>query len=784
MTAIPPEDPYLHLEDADAPTTRCWEDEQRRRWDRARDGFRQRHAFAARLAALVDHPGPVGAPRPAGDRLFGTYLAPGAEYPALTVRPRPAPDGPDAPDISAHAVDAPARPGVRVLLDPAVLDPAGGTTLEAWEPSWDGRLLAYQTAAGGTEDCELRVLDVDSGLVADGPVDRVRRSAVAWLADGSGFFYVRREHPRLHPGEERYHRRVRLHLLGGDFDDDPQVFGAGRPGTQHYTVRTSPDGRWLVVTASAGTDPRKDVWLADLSKHGPAAPRFVPVHEGLPARTRLSVPAGAGPHDTVLAWTDLDAGRGRLVRTTPAAPSPSTWRDVVPAEDGVVLEDWAEVSPAAGPGTVPALLVARTRHAVAELEYRPDGDRPGRTVPLPPCCLLGPLRWSDREPGEVWFSVNRFTEPPAVYRFDARTGRVAPWADARLTGPDDGGSADDTPLAQPPAAGETPAGGAGPAEADSGPGLSTRQLEFASTDGTVVRMFVIAAGYGEAPPGPRPTLVTAYGGFGVTLGPVFAAEAVAWAEAGGVYAVVGARGGGEEGEDWHRAGSGALKENTFADVDAAVAHLVATGWAQPDRIGLWGSSNGGLTAGVALTRHPERYAAVACVAPLLDMARYQRSGMGPSWVDEYGDADTADGLARLLSWSPYHHVRPGTAYPAVLLAAFGGDTRVDPGHARKMCAALQAATTGGPVLYRSEQGVGHGARSSSSRVGLLADLLAFFAEHLRLGDGPDNGGSVPEGDGAQPAKAPEPQSRGAGVAPEDRHTAPGTAPRAAPGSGG
>ena len=678
-----PADPYRWLEDPAGPRTRAWEEAHETAFRQAADGWRLRRALAGRLTALTAQPGAVSAPRPFGDLLFHTRLAPHAEHPRLVVTD---PDGTE-----------------RTLVDPAVLDPAGHTTLEAWEPSWDGTLLAYQIAAGGTEHCELYVLDTRSGALVDGPIDRVRRTSVAWLPGGTGFYYVRRLHPSRHPGEEQYHRRVYLHTVGRPGTEDVLIFGAGRERTQHYTVRTSPDGRWLVLSAAAGTSPARDVWLADLAASGPARPRFRTVQEGVDARTSAYVGPGAAPEGSCLVFTELGAGRGRLARTTPADPAPATWRDVLPADPEAVLEDFALLD--AGTGAGPVLLASWTRHAVGELTVHDPADgRLLRALSLPPCSSVGPLRTGVSRPAEAWFTLGGFTAPARVHHFDARTGEVTPW--------------------QAPDPGPRPAA------------VRTRQLVFRSYDGTAVRMFVIAPD-DDGPRRPRPAILTGYGGFGQSLTPCHSPEAVAWAEAGGVYAIACVRGGGEEGDQWHRAGMREHKQNTFDDLDAAAGHLLAEGWTTRGQLGVWGASNGGLLAGAALTQHPGTYAAAACVAPLLDMARYELSGLGPTWAGEYGTAADPEQLRWLLSYSPYHHVEPGARYPAVLFTVFDGDSRVDPLHARKMCAALEAATgSGQPVLYRLERGVGHGARSTSSRVALLADLLAFFADRLGLDGAP------------------------------------------------
>ena len=233
------------------------------------------------------------------------------------------------------------------------------------------------------------------------------------------------------------------------------------------------------------------------------------------------------------------------------------------------------------------------------------------------------------------------------------------------------------------------------------------------------------------PAPPRPALLTGYGGFGVSMTPRYTPEAIAWVQAGGVYAIACLRGGGEYGKTWHESGRGAKKQTTFDDFGAASDYLVAAGWTSTDRLGIIGGSNGGLLIGAALTQFPEKFAAAVCMSALLDMVRYENSGLGPSWRAEYGSVADPAQLAVLLSYSPYHRVRPGARYPPVLLTSSARDSRVDPMHARKMCAALQH-TSSGKVLLREEEGVGHGLRAESRQAALRADCLAFLADQLGL----------------------------------------------------
>ncbi|MFF8606814.1 prolyl oligopeptidase family protein [Streptomyces sp. NPDC015346] len=699
-------DPYRWLEDPDSPSTRRWSAEQKSLYETERAAWPGLERWEAEVAALdaVDR---VRSPKLRGGRVFWLRQDAGQEHPVLVT------------------AEAGAETTERVLLDPMALDPSGRTVLDAWEPSVEGDLLACQVSRDGTEDSLLQVIDVATGKVVDGPVDRVRKSSIGWLPGGEAFYYVRRLDPRLNPGEERYHRRVYLHRVGTAPDADVLVFGEGRDKTQFYSVSVTADGRWLGVTATLGTGRGTDLYLADLSAGPLDRPLLRPVQEGREAATRLHVAPGTGPRDPVWLRTDRDAPRGRVVACRPADlhRGPDAWREVIPERPDAVLTHLVVLS---GPELEhPLGLAAWTRDTVAEVTVHDlvEGRRVA-TLPLPGTGAVGDFSAGPPGSHEAWFAYTDFVTPPRVLRFDARTGGVTRWERDARDGPDGPDALDAA------AVGRAAVGGAAVGGAADG-GAVTRQVAFPSRDGTTVRMFVISPS--GRPDVPRPALLTGYGGFGRTMSPRYRAQVLAWVRAGGVFAWAGLRGGGEEGEAWHRAGSGAHKQNTFDDFAAAADRLISAGWTEPGRLAIMGGSNGGLLVGAALTQEPEKYAAVVCMAPLLDMVRYELSGLGPSWTPEYGSAQDPARLPTLLGYSPYHRVTPGTAYPAVLLTAADGDTRTDPLHARKMCAALQHASSGaGPVLLRLEHGVGHADRAASRAVALQAECLAFLAHHVGL----------------------------------------------------
>jgi prolyl oligopeptidase len=376
------------------------------------------------------------------------------------------------------------------------------------------------------------------------------------------------------------------------------------------------------------------------------------------------------------------------------------------------------------------LVALRTRHALAAISIHDRADGAWRSdVAVPGPGSAGLTGRPDEGP-EVWVSWTDYTTPHTVLILDLPTAALTP---AAPVSPGSSAGAPGSSVGSAPgsSAGSAPGSSAGSAP---GPRATAQLVTYRSADGTEVRMTVIAPV--DTPDRPRPTVLYGYGGFNVALTPAYSSTILAWVEAGGVWAVANLRGGSEEGEAWHRDGMREHKQHVFEDFEAAADWLVASGWTTAAQLGIMGGSNGGLLVGAALTRSPERYRAVVCSAPLLDMVRYERFGLGATWNDEYGSAGDPTELGWLLGYSPYHHVTAEVTYPAVLFTIFDGDSRVDTLHARKMAAGLQWATSGAPalrpVLVRREADVGHGARSLRRSVDLAADELVFLASHLDL----------------------------------------------------
>src|SRR5690606_33122579 len=469
-------DPYRWLEDPDDPAVKEWLDAQERLFRSAE--LEGREYFRDRVAELM-RSGAVRSPVWRGERRFFTRRLPDQEHAILYVA-----DG----------------AGERVLIDPMALDPSGLTTLDTYQPDKEGNRLAYQISTGGDEESRLYVLDVATGQVIEGPIDRCRYSPVAWLPGGEAFYYVRRLPPDQVPaGEEQYHRRVYLHRVGTSPDEDVLIFGEGMEKTNYYGVSVSRDGRWLTISASRGTAPRNDLWIADLSASSPEAPRLVTVQEGVDARTGLHF----GRDGRLYVFTDLGAPRGRICVTSPEHPSSEHWRDLVPEDPVSVLSDFAILDDL----PEPVMLVGRTRHAISEITIHAleTGERIGE-VPLPGLGSIGAITERPEGGHEAWFTYTDNVTPTTVYRFDARTRETTLWeaAPGAVTVPE----------------------------------ITTEQVVYRSKDGTEVRMLVIS----RPGSGPRPTILYGYGGFGISLSPAYSASILAWVEAGGVYAIAQLRG--------------------------------------------------------------------------------------------------------------------------------------------------------------------------------------------------------------------------------------------------
>ncbi len=666
-------DPYRWLEDGDAAEVRQWVATQNAFTREVLDARPDRGWWRERLNALMRLPVTTAA-QVRDQHLFCLERGAGAEQFVLTRRSA---TDPNAPPV--------------VLLDPAAGTADATTAIDWFEASPDGSLVAVGISEGGTEESVLRVLDGFDGADRGEEIPDTRACSVAWEPDGAGFAYTR------YPPGGRYDRTVYHHTLGVQWQGDPVVW-AERPDPQAWPdVTISADGAWLAVHVLVGWA-RVDVHILER-----ATGRWTAAVEGVEATSWFRF---AGDGQSLVGVTTLDAPTGRVVRVPLASPAVASWETLVPAGEAVL-----------GPLAVGGdeLLVVATHRAVDTLRrYDTDGRPLGAVGGVGDVVAIDGLT-ADRTTGDAFAVVNSFGAPTSVWRVPAGSGRGDPWTGGTGgTGGTDGtfGAFDDVI-----------------------PALTIRRLRYPSLDQTEIGLFLIHRA--DVTPGPDvPLILNAYGGFAITETPAWSLPLAAWCAAGGAYAIAGLRGGLEEGEAWHHAGRRERKQNVFDDFHAAADWLVDAGLVARDRLAVHGGSNGGLLVGVALTQRPELCRAVWCAVPLLDMVRFPRFLIAKLWTSEYGDPDVAEEFAWVHAYSPYHHVTPGTCYPSTLLTTAEGDTRVDPLHARKMAALLQATTScpgEQPILLFQEERAGHGVgKPVTKRADEVADGLSFLAWQLGL----------------------------------------------------
>ncbi|NDD27128.1 MAG: S9 family peptidase [Proteobacteria bacterium] len=643
-------DPHRALEDENDPDVIAWTREQGALTRAVLDAVPQRAAIRERLRELL-RIGWVGVPRVRGHRYFMERREGEQNQPVLHVR-----DGLQGEE--------------RVLLDPNAWSSDGTIALDWWVVSNDGRRMAYGVSKGGDERSTLHVLEVDSGETLGDVIPGTRACSLAWLEDGSGFYYTRYPAEGEVPsGEEGYHRRIFLHRLGEDPAGDRLVFGEGRAREHWPNVDLSDDGRWMLVSVEVGWT-RTDLYLFDRVAQTPP----VVISEGVDVLFGAEIVG-----DVLFLLTNDGAPRYRLYRVDLEAGSAGdrgAWREIIAEHETRVLSGFMVVG---GQLIVHWMERASSRLTVHDLDGRHIDE-----IALPTLGTVSGMS-GEHDGDELFFGFSSFTVPPTVYRCAVSDRVEAPARHLSV-------------------------------EADLDPArYAVNQVTYPSRDGTPITMFVVHRA-DLSLDGTSPCVLTGYGGFNVSMTPGFTRSTYVWLERGGVYAIPNLRGGGEYGEAWHRAGMLESKQNVFDDFIAAAEFLIASGYTRSERLAISGGSNGGLLVGAAMTQRPALFRAVVCSVPLLDMLRYHLFRIARLWIPEYGCAEDPEQFEWLVSYSPYHNVTDGVAYPATLLLTGASDSRVDPLHARKMAARLKEATSGGPVLLRVESDAGHGAGKPLAKV--------------------------------------------------------------------
>jgi prolyl oligopeptidase len=571
----------------------------------------------------------------------------------------------------------------RLLVDPNRWSADGSLAMAQWEPSPSGRFLAFAEQEAGSDWRTLRVVEVASGKVLDERLAWANDTDIAWIGD-EGFLYSRFPAPKVgdDPRAPRFDKAVWYHRVGTGQSDDQQVFATPDHPEWSHKAQVTSDGRWAVIVSEVGTDKRNAVHLIQLDGRQAGVWKAVPLVPEITDHWRMV----AGIGDKLWFLTDLAAPEFHLVSIDLARAS-SGWKVVVP-QRGNKLEGARMI------GDRFLLSYLQDGQSVAVMTDRQG--RPGKAITLNG---IGTATGFGGRPGdpETFYQFSSFASPPAIYRMDLRSGAVMPFAEPKMT--------------------------FDPAD------FEVEQRRFASKDGTQVPMYVVrkrsAAKAGTA----LPTLLYGYGGFDISLTPGYSPVRMAWLEAGGAFALANIRGGGEFGRNWHKAGSGENKQNSFDDFIAAGEYLINEGIAAKGALAIQGASNGGLLVGAVVNQRPDLFAAANPDVGVMDMLRFDRFTSGRFWVDDYGRPDREADWRTLRAYSPYHNIAGGKPYPAILVTTADNDDRVVPAHSFKYVAALQAAQIGDrPHLLRVETRAGHGAGKPVDKViSSGADVLSFLA---------------------------------------------------------
>ncbi len=559
------------------------------------------------------------------------------------------------------------------LVDPAQLSTDPNLSVHIEDISRDGKLLAYSVQEGGADDTSVRIVNVATGKILEDELPTARYLSIAFAPDGASFYYAR---------NDKQGTLLYQHVIGTRTQRDTLIFGRefrGEPLTRNdlFNAFITDDGHYLVIQIARGVPAkREDIVYRDLTKPGSSFDILV---WGLESRFSTIYAKG-----TWYVKTDYHAPNGCIMKADPGV-MPEAWTPIVPESPNPIAE-WTIVG---GKIYVSRLKDVQTETAVYQLDGKPAGTVQYEGIGSP-SRLEG--RTTDRY---GFYEYKSFILPPTLYRLDTVTGKKDVFFQPKV--PFDSAQ------------------------------YEIRQVFFKSKDGTQIPMF-IAGKKGLKQDGSVRLLMTGYGGFNVSELPTWNPQWAWWLEQGGWFALPNLRGGGEYGENWHEQAMFDKKQNVFDDFFAAAEYLIANKYTSPEHFAITGRSNGGLLMGAAITQRPELFSAVLCGYPLLDMLRFQKFLVGSYWVTEYGSSDNARQFPYLLKYSPYQNVKPRTDYPAIMFFTGDSDTRVDPLHARKMTALMQALSKSGrPILLHYSVDGGHSAGVSvDQQIQDDADQMTFL----------------------------------------------------------
>ncbi|MCD6379927.1 S9 family peptidase, partial [bacterium] len=561
------------------------------------------------------------------------------------------------------------------LIDPHSMSKDHSTSVNLLTVSEDGTLLAYGIREGGADELTVKLFDVDKRKNFPDELPSGLYFGISIMPDNSGFYYSR--HNIL------LGSRVYFHSMGDDPEKDKEIFGEGFGPKAGIGAGITDDGRYLMIVVFHGSAGQKsEIYYKDLKSNGSIKTLVKDID------ARFEPQYGGG---MLYMQTNWDAPKGRILTVDLKKPARENWKEIIPETEAVI-----EGFSLAGK----KLFVNYLENVVSKVKvFEPDGKFT-REISFPTLGAVSSVRgrW---ERNEAFFVFTSFHVPTTIYRYDVKKGNKKIWAKLDV-----------------------------PVDSDR---IVVKQVWYNSKDGTRVPMFLVYSRDIELN-GNNPTLLTGYGGFNINLTPGFRSTGVLWTECGGVYAVPNLRGGGEFGEEWHRAGMFENKQNVFNDFVGAAQWLIDNHYTCSSKLAIRGGSNGGLLVGAALVQRPDLFRAVVCTYPLLDMLRYQKFLLGKFWVSEYGSAENPEQFKYLYKYSPYHNVMEATKYPSTLFITGDSDTRVAPLHARKMTALLQRANNSeNPIMILYDTKAGHsGGRPISKTIEDTVDEMAFLFWQLGI----------------------------------------------------
>ena len=663
-------DPFRWLENPDSPESRKWIEAQNYITFSFLDSIPQRPAIKARLKQLWDYER-YGVPFKEKDRYFFTRNS-----------------GLQNQSVVYTTDDFAKTP--HELLDPNLLSKDGTVALSGSAVSDNAKLFAYGLETAGSDWQRWKVRDVATGKDQGDNLDWIKFSDASWMKDASGFFYSRYDEPK---GENKlraqvYNQKLFFHELGTPQAEDQLVYE--RPDHKDWLLsgQVTEDGRYLIIEARHGTDPKNRVFYKDLIRTDAKVMELLP--NGDAAYEFIG-------NDGATFWfrTDLNSPLGRIIALDTTHSLPIEPHELIP-ESTDKLES---VSLVGDHFVANYLKDAHSLVKLFKLDGTPDGE-----VTLPG--LGSAAGFTGKRPDrETFYSFTSFTTPTTIYRYDLETRKSEALFTPKLQfNPND---------------------------------YTTEQVFYTSADGTKVPMF-ISYKKGLQRNGNNPTYLYGYGGFDISLTPSFNPANLVWMEMGGIYAVPNLRGGGEYGEKWHEAGMRHEKQNVFTDFIAAAQYLIDQKYTSTPKLAIGGGSNGGLLVGACLTQRPDLFGAATPAVGVMDMLRFQKFTIGWAWAADYGSSDVPEDFPYLYAYSPLHHIAPGTHYPPTFITTADHDDRVVPAHSFKFAAALQAAQAGpAPILIRIETKAGHGAGKPTTKIiDEIGDRWAFLVRVLGMNLGP------------------------------------------------